>query len=188
MRTLEIKENNGTISVADRASIGIYGTLALIDLKKDAQFLIKIPKAYSGKIVLQTKEEMVHVTDVDFQGNLGISTNTGEILLENVAARLIDIRANIGKTNCYGIDASDAIYISSTRGNILCNLCGEESEYTVSCTTSNRRNRMTGTYGDGKKNVQLNSEHGEIQYACLSGKAAMKPSSRYNRRHSFKEW
>ena len=188
MRTLEIKENNGTISVADRASIGIYGTLALIDLKKDAQFLIKIPKAYSGKIVLQTKEEMVHVTDVDFQGNLGISTNTGEILLENVAARLIDIRANIGKTNCYGIDSSDAIYISSTRGNILCNLCGEESEYTVSCTTSNRRNRMTGTYGDGKKNVQLNSEHGEIQYACLSGKAAMKPSSRYNRRHSFKEW
>ena len=46
------------------------------------QFLIKIPKTYSGKIVLQTKEEIVHVTDVDFQGNLGISTNTGEILLE----------------------------------------------------------------------------------------------------------
>ena len=54
----------------------------MIDLKKDAQFLIKIPKTYSGKIVLQTKEEIVHVTDVDFQGNLGISTNTGEILLE----------------------------------------------------------------------------------------------------------
>ena len=188
MRTLGIKENNGTISVADHAAIGIYGTLALIDLKKDAQFLIKIPKTYSGKIVLQTKEEIVHVTDVDFQGNLGISTNTGEILLENVTARLIDIRANVGKTNCYGIDASDAIYISSTRGNILCNLCGEESAYTISCTTSNRRNNMTGTYGDGKKNIQLNSEHGEIQYTCLNGKAAMKPRSRYNRRHSFKEW
>jgi len=38
----------------------------MIDLKKDAQFLIKIPKTYSGKIVLQTEEEIVHVTDVDF--------------------------------------------------------------------------------------------------------------------------
>ena len=188
MRRLEIKENNGIISVVDHTSIGIYGNLALINLKKDAQFLIKIPKTYVGKIVLQTKEEVVHVTGVDFQGNLGISTNTGEILLENVTARLIDIRANVGKTNCYGIDASDAIYISSIRGNILCNLCGEESEYTISCTTSNRRNNMTGTFGDGQKNIQLNSDHGEIQFACLNGKAATKPSSRYNRRHSFKEW
>ena len=188
MRTLEIKENNGTISVVDHASIGIYGTLALINLKKDAQLLIKLPKAYSGKVTLQTREEIVHVTDVNFQGNLGVSTSTGKILLENVAARLIDIRANVGKTNCYGIDASDAIYISSTRGNIICNLCGEESEYTISCTTSNHRNNISGTYGDGKKSIQLNSEHGEIRYTCLNGKATMKPRSRYNRRHSFKEW
>ena len=82
METLEIKEKNGIISVVDHASIGIYGTLDLIDLKKDAQLLNKIPKAYSGKIVLQTKEE---------------------------------------------------------------------SEYTISCNTSSRRNNMTETYGDGKK-------------------------------------
>lgn len=30
--------------------------------------------------------------------------------------------------------------------------------------------------------------YGEIQYTCLNGKGAMKPRSRYNRRHSFKEW
>ena len=47
---------------------------------------------------------------------------------------------------------------------------------------------MTGTYGDGKKNIQLNSEQGEIHYTCLNGKAAMKPRSRYNIIHSFKEW
>lgn len=40
------------------------------------------PREYFALTVLQTKEEIVHVTDVDFQGNLGISTNTGEILLE----------------------------------------------------------------------------------------------------------
>ena len=52
------------------------------DRSKEGCSVFKIPKTYSGKIVLQTKEEIVHVTDVDFQGNLGISTNTGEILLE----------------------------------------------------------------------------------------------------------
>ena len=31
----------------------------------------------------------------------------------------------------------------------------------------------------------MNSEHGEIQYTCLNGKATMKPRSRYNRRHSL---
>ena len=47
MRSLEIQETENVLKITDHAAIGIYGTLALINLKKDAQLLIKIPSKKS---------------------------------------------------------------------------------------------------------------------------------------------
>ena len=37
MRSLEVKAEKSVLKILDHAAIGIYGTLALINLKKDAQ-------------------------------------------------------------------------------------------------------------------------------------------------------
>lgn len=160
MRSLEVKESDGVLTVLDHAAIGIYGTLVLINLKKDAQLLVKLPTSYTGKIILQTKEETVHVSGVSSAATAGISTGTGEILLESVSFKSLDIRGNAGKINCYSLDTTSAINISSRSGAIACNLIGSETDYTVSCTTRNRRSDAVGVIGSGAKKVILSSEHG----------------------------
>lgn len=188
MRTLEIKLENGVLTLLDHASIGIYGTLALINLKKDAQLLIKLPTSYSGKAIFQSKEEPVHISDLSSNATVGISTNTGEILLENFNCEHLDIRGNVGKINCYSLDTTGSISISSRTGAIICNLIGSEADYTVSCSTNNRRSFSNGQIGQGSKKVQLTSERGEIQFTFQNGIEMIKPMNRYNRRNSFREW
>lgn len=188
MRSLEVRESDGVLTVLDHAAIGIYGTLALINLKLDAQLLVKLPASYTGRIILQTKEETVHVSNVYSGAAAGISTGTGEILLENVCFKSLDIRGNAGKINCYSLDATDTINISSRSGAIACNLIGSETDYTISSTTRNRRSDATGVTGNGEKKVLLSSEHGEIHFNFQNGIETMRPSSRYHRRNSFKEW
>lgn len=188
MRSLEIKQDGNTLKLLDHASIGIYGTLALINLKKDAQLLIKLPASYSGKAVFQTKEETVHISDLSTNATIGISTNTGETLIENFCCKKLDIRGNLGRINCYSLDTTDYICISSNTGAISCHLIGGESDYTVSCSTNNRRSIANGQIGYGNKKVQLSSERGEIQFTFQNGIEAISPINRYDRRNSFKEW
>lgn len=188
MRSLEIQQSDGVLTVLDHAAIGVYGALALINLKKDAQLLIKLPASYSGKLILQTREESVYISNIQSSATVGISTGTGEILLESVSFKKLDIRGNAGKTNGYSLDVTDSMQISSKSGSISCNLIGCEAEYTVSCATRNRRSDGTGVIGTGEKKVLLNSEHGEIHYSFQNGITTAKPSSRYNRRNSFNEW
>ena len=63
-RNLELKLEDRTLKLLDHAAISIYNTLALIDLKKDAQLLIKLPQNYTGKAIFQSKEEPVHLSSL----------------------------------------------------------------------------------------------------------------------------
>ena len=188
MRSLEIKESDGVLKIVDHAAIGIYGTLALINLKKDAQLLIKIPSNYKGKIVLQTKEESIHVSNITADTSIGISTSTGKILLENTSVKYVDIRGNAGKIEAFSLDATDSITITSKNGEIHCGLLGSEEDYTVSCMTKNRRCKQTGTTGSGAKKVTLNSELAMIQFQFQNGISISGAQNRYNRNDSFKDW
>ncbi len=188
MRSLEIKESDGVLKIIDHAAIGIYGTLALINLKKDAQLLIKIPSNYSGKIVLQTKEESVHVSNITANASIGISTSTGKILLENTSVSQIDIRGNSGKIDVLSLDATEYITITSKNGEINCGLLGTEDDYTVSCATKNRRCVQTGITGSGSKKVSLSSDFAMIQFQFQNGMILPSSVNRYNRKDSFKDW
>lgn len=188
MRSLEIKESNGGLKITDHAAIGIYGALALINLKKDAQLLIKLPSHYNGKIILQTKEELIHVSNITADASVGISTSTGKILLENTSVRHIDIRGNAGKIETFSLDATESITITSKSGEILCGLLGSEEDYTISCMTKNRRCKQTGTTGSGTKKVSLNSEIAMIQFQYQNGLSISGTKNRYNRKDSFKDW
>ena len=188
MRSLDLKTSGDTVTILDHAAVGIYGTLALINLKKDAQLLIKLPASYNGKLILQTKEETIHMSGITAPATIGISTNTGEILLENVCFQTLDIRGNAGKINCYSLDTTGSINISSKSGAINCGLMGTNSDYTISCTTKNPKCCPPETNGSGTKKVLLSSERGEIHYTFQNGVETQKPSCRYDRRNSFKEW
>lgn len=188
MRSLEIKEENGAIKIFDHAAIGIYGTLALINLKKDAQLLVKLPSSYSGKAIFQTKNETIHISDISSLATVGISTSTGEIILENTSFNQLDIRGNAGRINCYSLDVGESAAITTKNGAILCNLLGNEADYSLSISTRNRRNNANGSYGSGTKKVLLNSDLGEIRYSFENGLAIDRAANRYNRNNSFSEW
>lgn len=187
-RTLELKLEDRTLKLLDHAAISIYNTLALIDLKKDAQLLIKLPKSYTGKAIFQSKEEPVHLSSLTSKATIGVASSTGEILLENVCCSQLDIRGHQVKINCYSLDTTGSVNISSKNGAINCNLLGSESDYTVSCNTSNRRCTVNGVTGQGDKKVQLNSERGEILFTFQNGISTSKPTSRYDRKDAFQEW
>nr|WP_320025284.1 DUF4097 family beta strand repeat-containing protein [uncultured Acetobacterium sp.] len=188
MRTLDIKQEGNQLNIADHAAIGIYGTLALIDLKKDSQLLIKVPSDYNGKLILQTKEDKIHLTDVSTLGNIGISSNSGEILLENVNANLIDIRGNHGNINCYAVNVFDLLDISSENGKIDCFINSSEENYTVFCKTKNRRCNYPETSGIGERKLRIISKMSTINIQFQDGIIARKSSHRYNRHDSFKDW
>lgn len=188
MRSLEIQETENVLKITDHAAIGIYGTLALINLKKDAQLLIKIPSKYTGKIILQTREESIHVSNISADIEMGIATSTGKIIFENVCTRTIDIRGNSGKTEVSSIDAKETIVITSKNGEINCGLLGIADDYTVSCITKNRRCTQTGTTGSGRKKVLLKSEYAMIRFQFQNEVTLSAFSARYNRHGSFKDW
>lgn len=188
MRSLEIRQDGDQLFILDHASIGIYGTLALINLKKDCQLLIKLPSAYFGKAIFQSKEEPVHISNLTTHATIGIAVNTGEILVEHVCCSHMDIRGNLGKINCYSLDATDTILISSKSGAIMCSLTGDKTEYTVSCTTNNRLCTSNGISGNGSTKVVLCSEWGNIRYTFQNNIDSIRLNGRYDRHHSFKEW
>lgn len=188
MRSLEAKAEKGVLKILDHAAIGIYGTLALINLKKDAQLLVKLPVSYAGKAIFQTKNEPIHISDISSLATVGISTSTGEIILENASFNQLDIRGNVGKVCCYSFDVGESAAITTRSGAILCNLLGNESDYSLSISTGNRRDNVNGIYGNGTKKVLLNSDHGEIRYSFQNNLVIDRFADRYNRRNSFGEW
>lgn len=151
MRSLEVTEKDGVLTILDHAAVGIYGTLALINLKKDAQLLIKLPTAYTGKAIFQTKSEPIHISDLSSLAMVGIASRTGEILMENTSFQQLDIRGNAGKINCYSLDTTGSIIITSKSSPITCHLLGGKSDYSLSCSTRNRRCNTNGNFGNGPK-------------------------------------
>ena len=120
MRSLEVKQEGNTLKLIDHAAIGIYGTLALINLKKDDQLLIKLPESFTGKAIIQSRSESVHLSDLKFPGNFGVSSDAGEILLENVETAKIDIRGNLCKVNCYGVGVTETLDIPAFHSPPVC--------------------------------------------------------------------
>ncbi len=187
-RSLSVKQQDNVLFITDSAAITLYGTLTLIDLKRDAQLLIKVPETYPGIITLQSNEEKIHLTDVKTYGNIGIASNTGEIILENVETKVIDIRGNNGKINCLAIKVADQIDISSENGNIACCINDFEENYTIYCKTQNRRFNFPECKGDGNKKLRIVSKIGNISIEFQNGTLARTITNRYNRRNSFKDW
>lgn len=187
-RSLSVEQLNDELVITDSAAIALYGTLALIDLKRDAQLLIKVPENYQGIIILQSNEEKIHLTDVKTYGNIGVASNIGEIILENVEAKVIDIRGNNGKINCFAIKATELIDISSETGSIACCINDREENYTIYCITKSRRCNFPECKGDGDKNLRITSKMGSISLEFQEGNLARSISNRFNRRNSFKDW
>lgn len=187
-RNLITKQQNDELTITDNAAITLYGTLSLIDLKRDSQLLIKVPENYEGIIILQSNEEKIHLTDIKTNGDIGVASNTGEIILENVEAKVIDIRGNNGKINCFAIKTAEIIDISSENGNIACCINDCEENYTIYCKTKNRRCNFPECQGDGNKKLRITSRRGSISVEFQEGNLARNITNRYNRRNSFKDW
>lgn len=187
-RSLTVEQQNNELIITDSAAIAFCGTLRLIDLKRDAQLLIKVPENYQGIVTLQSNEEKIHLTDVKTNGNIGVASNTGEITLENVEAKIIDVRGNNGKINCFATKVIETIDISSENGSIDCCMNDREENYTIYCKTRNRRCSIPECKGDGDKKLRITTKMGNISVEFQEGNLARNISSRYNRRNSFKDW
>lgn len=184
MRSLEIREESGKLTLQDHAAVGIYGTLALINLKAESQLLIKLPAGFAGKVSFQSKEENLHISNLHTDAVVGMATSTGEILLENVSCRRLDIRGYAGKVKCYSVDAAESIHISTRNGAVNCQLFGNEEDYKVSCSTGYPRCECNGVTGNGRKKVLLESERGRVQFSFLNGMNI----GRYDRDDAFRDW
>ncbi len=196
MRTLEIKMDKGVVTIRDRATIGFYGPLELIDLKAGADLIIRIPNSYEGKAIFQCKGDLT-ISNLNTKAAIGLATNTGEILLDRVSCGKLDIRGNSGKINCYSLDATSDISISSQNGDIMCSLLRSEKDYSVSYATNNRhatsrendsQRGSSGTAGNGSVSVLLTSERGTIDFSFQNGTVVPMPSNSYNHNNAFEDW
>ncbi len=195
-RTLEIKRDKGVVTIQDRAAIRAYGPLELIDLKAGADLVIKIPNSYEGKAIFQCKGDLT-ISNLNTKAAIGLATNTGEILLDRVSCRKLDIRGNSGKINCYSLDATDEISISSQNGDIMCSLLRSENDYFVSYATNNRhassrakdsQRGASGTAGNGSVSVLLTSERGTIDFSFQNSILVPMPSNNFDHNNAFEDW
>lgn len=187
-RRLEIKRDGNLLKVVDHMATTVYGTLALINLKKDAQLLIKIPENYSGKLILQNKDNPIHLTDVSIFGDIGIANKAGDILLENVSANLIDIRGNHGKVKCYEIKADSMIDISTESGAITCSINDLQENYSIFCDTKNRRTDCPRGTENAPKKLRVSSKIGLITVNFQNSVTGSKTMGRCNSRNAFHNW
>ncbi|MDD3220357.1 MAG: DUF4097 family beta strand repeat-containing protein [Lachnospiraceae bacterium] len=188
MRTLEIEKTEGILSITDRASVGIYGTLALINLKKDATLLVKIPSSFSGNLILQTKNDKLYVADINITGNIGVSSDSGEILLENICANTLDVRGNIGKINCYSVSVEHQLNISARTSSINCIINGIPDDYSVYCESQNHRSSYPQNLTTGPHKVSVINKTGIVRIQFQNNSTIKKQHSYYNRHDSFKDW
>lgn len=196
MRTLEIKRDKGVVTIQDRATIGFYGPLELIDLNAGADLVIRIPASYEGKAIFQCKGDLT-ISNLNTKAAIGLATSTGEILLDRVSCGKMDIRGNSGKINCYSLDATSEISISTRNGDIMCSLLRSENDYSVSYATNNRhassrakdsQRGSSGTAGNGSVSVLLTSERGTIDFAFQNGILVPMPSNNYDHNNAFEDW
>ncbi len=196
MRTLEIKMDKGVVTIQDRAAIGFYGPLELIDLKAGADLVIRIPTSYEGKAIFQCAGDLT-ISHLNTKAALGLATDIGEILLDRVSCGKLDIRGNSRKINCYSLDATSEISISTQNGDIMCNLLRSEKDYSVSYATNNRhassrtkdsQRGSSGTAGNGSVSVLLTSERGTIDFSFQNGILVPMPSNNYDHSSVFEDW
>lgn len=187
-RHLVVKQGPEGLRVTDRAAVTVYGPLSLINLKQDAHVIIKIPNGYAGKLVLQSGGEKVHLTDVTMKGSIGVASTTGEILLEQVGARVIDVRGNHGKVNCFGIEATELIDISSQSGAIACHVSGLEEDYTRYFHSENRHAPVPDSGGNGARKLRATSRRGAITVEFSQGGLARAPHRTFDLRDAFRDW
>ena len=117
---------------------------------------------------------------------------TIDVTVEVNGGEYASFQATSGQTYKVGVldlpTGTGSIVITSKSGPIACHLLGDESDYSISCSTRNRRCNTNGNFGNGPKKVILNSDHGEVSYSFQNGFDGGRPSNRYNRKDSFKEW
>lgn len=188
VRSLEAKLQDGILTVSDHAAIAIYGPLELISLKRKCQLVIYIPASYQGKLILQTNDEKICVSSVFFQGNLGIASSVGQILLENVNARLIDIRGSHGQTECYAVKVEHSMDVSTDTGSNKCCINDDKENYTVYCKTTNASIPCPGCSGNGAKQLRLSSNYGAISVEFYKGPAVHRPGVPCEFGGEFKDW
>lgn len=188
VRSLETHFQDGILTLSDHAAIAIYGPLELISLKTKCQLVIRIPASYQGKLILQTNDEKICVSSVSFQGDLGIASSVGQILLENVNARLIDIRGNHGQTECYAVNVEHSMDVSTDTGSIKCCINDDKENYTVYCKTENSSIPCLESGGNGAKQLRLCSHYGAISVEFRKGPAAHRPGIPSEFGGAFKDW
>lgn len=188
-RKLNISTEDNTLIIKDKAEIAIYATpLDLIELKRDGQFIIKIPQNYKGSVTVQSKEEKIIVHDLTFNGKLGISSNTGHIQLDNVNAEVINIVGNHGKINCCNISCLDMIDISSTDGKIDCYIYDKEENYTILTQSKPRKSNIPQQSGNGYKKLRVCSKLGRITVKFHDKISWPTNHKKYNSKDSFENW
>ncbi len=188
-RTLKIAQTDTELNITDKAAITIYGPLELINLKKNAQLEIHVPERYDQMLIVQSQSNKICLSDLKIPGKIGLASDTGEILLENVEAGQIDIRGKNGKINCYAITAEREININSTLGNIVCCINDEEAAYTVFCETQRtRRNSVPAGGGTGDKKLRILSKQGQVSVSFQPGVFPAGMQGNRARGDKFQDW
>lgn len=188
-RTLKIAQTDGELSITDKAAITIYGPLELINLKKDAKLEIAVPEQYDRTLIVQTQSNKIVLSNLKIPGKVGLASETGEMVLENVEAAQIDIRGKNGKINCYGITAQREININSTLGNIVCCINDEEAAYTVFCDTQRSNGKKAPTAGGtGDKKLRILSKQGQVSLSFQPGVFPAGMGARRASRDKFQDW
>lgn len=192
-RSLSFMQSGTVLKIEDKVAIdkmlfAALDPLGLFELKRDALLVLRIPAAYTGSVICQTKEETINAANLHFGGKLGIATNTGKIMLKDVQADTIDIRGNLGEIKCYDIDCQNLIDLSTERADILCDIADEEKHYTILCQTKHGRTNTPNESGSGSKKLRLTTITGNIEVQFADGLKEKTSTRRYNMKDAFEDW
>ena len=192
-RSLSFTQSGNVLKIEDKVTIdkmlfAALDPLGLFELKRDALLVLKIPAAYTGSVICQTKEETINAENLHFDGKLGIATNTGKIMLKDVQADTIDIRGNLGEIKCYDVDCQNLIDLSTERADILCDIADEEKHYTTLCQTKHGRTNTPNESGNGSKKLRLTTITGNIEVQFADSLKEKTSARRYNMKDAFEDW
>lgn len=161
LRKLKIKNESGNMEVSDKAGVAIYEMFSLIELTRQNELIVEIPKGFSGLLTLEGSSETVMLDHLDVAGDVSVWTTASRIECRGISGRNIALSSNTGSVRAEKVQPQNRIYMATTVGAIECSLCGNAADYQLTCQSEHGICDFPQS-GNGSKLVNASSVTGSI--------------------------
>lgn len=167
LRKMSVQMQGGTLEVKERDRVAIYELFGLLELSRDKELLIEIPRSYIGSVRLNTVGETIECGQIGISGSLEIHTKTGAVRLRDIQADCVSVEAEHGNIQAFGIAVNKGIMMSSVNGGINCEAYGRAEEYSISCCSQYGKCTVPQIPMSGSKNLRFDSLTGNINVSFI---------------------